>query len=221
MDSARWSRDTHVRASVRALERRDPSPNTKSLVLAPSHPHPAPPSPCAPVPAANYLRYHLRASFSVPLHRDAIADSGSSCSASASFGSARCRCLRNARVILLIFPSTVQLIDMSPTVLMLPVRRFVTFVTLRCREIGPMSGEGLAATLLIGSGSGCIRDCMKVFRGAAGADAWTYEKLWGKERELRERDVHTDEPVRECSQLQVDHEHPLPGESETRRLIGE
>ena len=113
-------------------------------------------------------------------------------------------------VLYIVFSSTIQSIDMSPTALMLPMRRFVRFVTHRCRAIAPTSGEGLAAAPLVDSG--CIKGCTK---GSRGAGAWTYGKPWEKERAPRERDIHADEPVRECSQLQVDREHSLSGESET------
>ena len=37
----------------------------------------------------------------------------------------------------------------------------------------------------------------------------------GEREGTTERGVHTDEPMRECLQLKVNHEHPLSGESET------
>jgi hypothetical protein len=45
--------------------------------------------------------------------------------------------------------------------------------------------------------------------------ALTYGRSQGEEMAARERDAHCDGPVRERSQLQVDREHPLSGETET------
>lgn len=99
--------------------------------------------------------------------------------------------LKRARVVLLF--GTVQPIDLSSKVLVLPGRPLV----LRCRANAPDLGGASVAELLVSSGSGCIRAIRKVLETRAGT--WAYGKRQG-DRGHRRGDVR-DGPVREHSQL--------------------
>jgi hypothetical protein len=75
-----------------------------------------------------------------------------------------------------------------------------------------MSGEGLAAAPLVDSKLGLHQGLHERFSRRGRMDI---RETLGEREGTTERHVHTDESVRECSQLQVDREHSLSGESET------
>jgi hypothetical protein len=121
--------------------------------------------------------------------------------------------LKRPGVVLL--SGTIQSIDMSPTVLVLPVRRLLV---LRCRAIAPDSGGDPAATLVgtgtdTGSGSGCIGGHMKGSRGT-GWGVGVRETSGGRGGTAGERDERRDGPVREPSRFQADCGLSLSGEPE-------
>ena len=121
--------------------------------------------------------------------------------------------LKRPGVVLL--SGTIQSIDMSPTVLVLPVRRLLV---LRCRAIAPDCGGDPAATFVgpgtgTGSGSGCVEDKMKGSRGA-GWGVGVRETSGERGGTAGGKDEGRDEPKGESSRFQANCELSLSGEPE-------
>jgi hypothetical protein len=120
--------------------------------------------------------------------------------------------LKRAGVVLL--SGTIQSIDMSPTELVLPVRRLLA---LRCRAITTDSGGVPTIALIVGSGSGsgsgCIKGHTKGSRGAGGG-VGVRKTLGGRGGTAGGRDERHDEPIRDRSRLQVGRKPSLSGEPE-------
>jgi hypothetical protein len=106
--------------------------------------------------------------------------------------------LKRAAMVLL--SGTVQSIGMSPTMLVLPVRRLLVPC---CRAIAPDSGGDSAVALLVGPGPGCNGGHAEVSNRRVGV----WETLSG-------RNVRRDESVRKRSRVQVDRKFSLSGEPE-------